>query len=105
MKNLGKIFGLSLLFSSVCMAAVNVVVKGVPVTLLPYKQIYQLPPNYPIPTQGYLYVTVDGNNSVCYTQVNPKLQALQMSIITINMNGQNMDWNCYLTSSTSSTNQ
>ncbi len=101
MKSLSKIIGIAILFSSFSAGAVNVKVKGVPVTLIPYKQIYQLPANYNFSNNGYLYVSVGGVNSVCYTQENPSLQTLKMQIITININGQNADWNCYETGTSS----
>ncbi len=97
MKAINKsIFVMTMMFNA-SLWAVNIVVKGEPVQLVPYEQIYQLPANYNATNLDYLYVTTDGINRVCYMEANPALQSLKMKIITININGKNSQWNCYET--------
>lgn len=104
MKWINRILGIVILVFSFSAIGQNVMVKGTPITLIPYKQIYQLPANYNLSDPNFIYAVIDGMGYACYSQANSQLQSLQMRVVTIYMNGQNKDWNCYYTGSSNTGN-
>ncbi len=72
----------------------KIIITGEPITLEQRGQVYYLPNNYTT-TTGYYYIAIDGTQRVCYLEKQPALNALDLSLVSVNVNGQQVEWNCY----------
>ncbi len=95
MKAIFKLSCAVMMLSCSSVFAAQMDVKGDPVLLEPYAQVYELPANYNDVNPNYHYVTVEGVNRVCYTEANASLQSFEMKIVNVNVGGKIVQWNCY----------
>ncbi|RUR09690.1 hypothetical protein [Legionella septentrionalis] len=89
-----KISFLLLALFSFSSHAEKVVITGEPVVLEKRGDVYVVPSAYTAATP-YHYVTLDGTNRVCYAEAQPNLASLNMSTVTVDVNGTPQTWTCY----------
>lgn len=94
MKIITTAVSLALMAASFQTFADKIVITGQPVILEQQGEVYVLPKDYTT-TESYYYVSMNGTKSVCYLEKQPTLSSLNASMINVNVNGQQVQWNCY----------
>lgn len=72
----------------------KIVIQGAPVVLEQQGDVYYLPKDY-TNTVGYYYVTLGVSKKICYLEAQPALASLDKSMVKVNVNGTEVEWNCY----------
>lgn len=88
------LFLLSLAMLSFNAFADKILLTGRPVVLIPAATYYTFPPTY-TPTTKYHFVEIGSDERVCFLNVQPELQALDMLRITIKFEEKKYLWYCY----------
>lgn len=88
---------LFMIFSATTFADEKIIITGNPVVLEQQGNAYSIPNTYTTTTTtSYNYVTVGGDNRVCYLTTQPNLASLNLQVISVNAGNQLVQWYCYL---------
>jgi len=94
MKIITSAVSLALMAASFQTFADKIVITGEPVILEQQGSVYTLPKDYTT-TESYYYVSMNGTKSVCYLEKQTTLTSLNATVVSVNVNGQPVQWNCY----------
>ncbi len=89
------------IFSTVSLAADKVIITSKPALLKKEDNVYvyTVPTDYAT-TTSYHYVSVDGENKVCFSDAQPGFTTVQASPLDVRVEEKTVTWQCYPSSAT-----